>query len=107
MRSKGTATVLEWRRRRAVALLEQGEAPAVVARLLGVTRSSLHRWRRMAYQGPGLAAKPVPGAKRRLTDAQLQELETLLDQGATAHGFANELWTAARVAQVIRRDFRV
>jgi transposase len=88
-------------------LVEQGETPAVVARILGVTRSSLHRWRRMARQGHDLAAKPVPGAKRRLTDPQLRELERLLNQGAPAHGFANELWTAARVAQVIHRHFGV
>ena len=72
MRSKGSAAELERRRRRAVALVEQGEAPAVVAHILGVTPSSLHRWRRMARQHQGLAAKPVPGAKRRLTDAQLR-----------------------------------
>src|SRR5580692_1948955 len=102
MRPKGSAAELEWRRQRAVALTEQGEAPAVVARILGVTPSSLHRWRRMARQGQDLTAKLVPGAKRRLTDAQLRELERLLDQGAPAHGFPNELWTSARVAQMIR-----
>lgn len=107
MRSKGTATELERRRRRAVELVERGEAPAVVARILGVTRSSLHRWRRMVRHGPGLAAKPVTGARPRLTDAQLAELERLLDQGAPAHGFPNELWTSARVAQLIRRHFGV
>src|SRR5438876_2772910 len=99
MRPKGTVVELERRRRRAVELLERGEAPVVVARILGVTRTSLHRWRRLASQPDGLAAKPVPGARRRLTDPQLKELERLLDEGAPAHGFPNELWTAARVAQ--------
>src|SRR5216684_3925295 len=107
MRSKGTAAELERRRRRAVELVEQGEAPAVVARILGVTRSSLHRWRRMARYGTGLAATPATGARRRLTDPQMKELEGLLDEGAPAHGFPNELWTSARVAQVIRRRFGV
>src|SRR5262245_31571278 len=107
MRTKGTAAELERRRRRAVELLEQGEAPALVARILGVTRPSLHRWRRMARQGIGLAAKPAPGARRRLTDSQFLELERLLDKGAPAHGFPNELWTSARVAQVIQRHFGV
>jgi transposase len=107
MRPKGTATELERRRSRAVELLEQGEAPAVVARILGVRRTSLHRWRRMARQAEGLRSKPVPGAKRRLTDSQLSELERLLLKGATAHGFANELWTSARVAQLIQRQFGV
>jgi transposase len=107
MRPKGTAAELERRRRRAVHLLQQGEAPAVVARILGVTRPTLHRWRRMAHQDHGLDAKPVPGAKRRLSDAQMKELEGLLDKGAPAHGFPNELWTAERVAQVIARHFGV
>lgn len=107
MRPEGTAAELERRRYRAVQLVEQGESPAVVARILGVTVSSLHRWRRMTRQDQGLAAKPALGAKRRLSDPQLQELERLLDQGAPAHGFPNELWTAARVAQVIQRRFGV
>src|SRR5215212_9837368 len=105
MRPKGTAAELERRRRRAVELLEQGERPAVVARILGVTRPTLHRWRRMARQGHGLDAKPAPGARCRLTDSQVKELEGLLDKGPPAHGFPNELGTAARVAQVIRRHF--
>jgi transposase len=107
MRTKGTAAELERRRRRAVELVEQGEAPAVVARIMGVTRPSLHRWRRMVRGGAGLAAKPAAGARRRLTDTQMRELEGLLDEGAPAHGFPNELWTSARVAQVIRRHFGV
>jgi transposase len=61
----------------------------------------------MARQGQGLSARPAAGAKRRLTDPQLRELEVLLDKGAPAHGFPNELWTAARVAQVIHRHFGV
>jgi transposase len=107
MRPKGTAAELEKRRRRAVALLEQGESPAVVARILGVRRTSLHRWRKMACQAAGLAAKPASGAKRRLSDAQLAELEQLLLKGAPAHGFPNELWTAARVTLLIQRHFDV
>ncbi len=88
-------------------LVEQGESPVLVARILGIRPSSLHRWRRMARQPQGLTAKPVPGAKRRLTDAQLSQLEQLLLQGAPAHGFPNELWTATRVAQVIHKHFGV
>ena len=104
---KGTAAELERRRRRAVELLDQGETPAVVARILGVRPTSLHCWRMLARRADGLAAKPPFGAKRRLCDAQLAELEQLLLQGAPAHGFPNELWTAARVAQIIERHFGV
>ena len=103
----GTAAELEQRRRQAVAAVNRGEMPSVVARLFGVNRNSLYRWRRMALAGArALEAKPS-GPKFRLSDEQLDELETLLLQGAKAHGWPNELWTTARVAQVIRRHFAI
>jgi transposase len=108
MRPLGTAAELERRRRRAVKLFEQGESPTVIARILGVQRGSVYRWARLAAQGPdGLAAVRNPGPTPRLDDAQLHALETLLLQGARAHGWPNDLWTAARVALVIRRHFGV
>ena len=88
--------------------MDQGESPTEIARILGVRRNSLYRWHTQARHGPdGLAAKPHPGPAPLLSDAQLGELEGLLRQGATAHGWANELWTAPRVAAVIRRHFGV
>jgi transposase len=107
MRPKGTPKELERRRMRAVHLLEQGESPTVVARILGVTAPSLHRWRRLARQGEGLRAQPVQGRPRLLSDQQLQHLEHLLHQGPVAHGWPNHLWTAARVAVLIQRHFGV
>src|SRR5688572_21521716 len=107
MRPEGTAAELERRRRRAVALVEGGESPSVVARILGVTRSSLRRWRRLAGQPGGLASKPALGPKPRLSDPQLVTLEGLLNQGAVAHGWPNHLWTSKRVAVLIRRHFGV
>ena len=104
----GTPAELERRRRRAVDLMDQGESPTDLARILGVRRNSLYRWHSQARHGPdGLAAKPHPGPKPRLRDAQLQHLEDLLLDGAVAHGWPNALWTAARVAAVIRRHFGV
>jgi transposase len=86
--------------------MDQGESPTVIARILGVARGSLYRWDQAARTQPdGLAAKPHPGPTPLLTDDRLAELETLLRQGATAHGWPNELWTAKRVTEVIRRHF--
>jgi len=77
-----------------------------VARFLGADRSSVYRWRRLAAADPAaLAARPHPHRPPRLTDEQLGQLEALLAQGATAHGWPNALWTTARVAQVIARHF--
>jgi transposase len=89
-------------------LLAQGEGPTQIARFLGVDRSSVYRWRRAAACGPtGLAARPQPYRPPRLSDQQLRRLEKLLAQGAAAHGWPNQLWTTARVAEVIRRHFRI
>jgi transposase len=107
MRPKGTAAELECRRRRAVELVDQGESPTTVARILGVRTSSLHRWRRLARQPHGLDARPVPGPTPRLSDYHLRKLERLLLQGAQKHGWTNELWTADRVARLIRERFGV
>jgi transposase len=107
MRPKGTAAELERRRRRAVELVERGESPTTVARILGVLPSSVHRWRRMARKPHGLDATPVPGPTPRLTDYHLRKLERLLRQGAKKHGWPNDLWTADRVARLIRERFGV
>src|SRR5437660_7660404 len=98
MRPEAGAEELERRRRRAVQLVDAGEGPGVVARILGVTPSSLSRWRRLARLADGLAAKPSLGPRPRLTDEQLTALEALLHKGAVAHGWPNHLWTAKRVA---------
>src|SRR5262245_17990595 len=105
MRPKGTPEELERRRRRAVELVEQGESPTVVARILGVRPSSVHRWRRMARRPHGLDARPVPGPTPGLSDHQLQKLERLLLRGAKRHGWPNERWTAGRVARLIHERF--
>jgi transposase len=107
-RPLGTPAELERRRRHGVELLNQGERPSLVARILGVDRSSLYRWRRQAEQGEAaLAARPHPHRPPRLSPQQLTELEALLGQGPTAHGWANQLWTTERVAELIFRHFHV
>jgi transposase len=107
MRPKGSSEELERRRVRAVQMVEQGESPGVVALILGVTPQSLHRWRRLAHQRGGLRSHPVSGRPRLLSNKQLQRLEAMLLKGSTAHGWSNQLWTAARVAVLIHRHFGV
>jgi transposase len=86
-----------------VDLLQEGESPSTIARILGVHETSVHRWRRMARQGSGLDAKPHPGRKPLLSAEQWLQVQQLLLQGAKQHGWPNDLWTAARVAVLIKR----
>jgi transposase len=109
MRPFGSPKTLERRRRRAVALLQQGMSLREVGRRVQASVSSVSQWR-AAWQHGGdaaLAPKPVPGAPRKLTDAQCTQLVQLLLQGAPAHGFANDLWTLKRIATVIQVHFGV
>lgn len=103
----GNAAELERRWRHAVKLMEQGESPTTIARILGTDRSSLYRWRAAALAPAGLTAKPHPGPASRLSEGQWHQLEGLLEQGAKTHGWPNQLWTAARVAALVRRHFGV
>jgi transposase len=104
-RPLGTAAELERRRRRAVELYQQGESAPLIGHILGVNANSVYRWHRQAQQPSGLDARPHPGPRPGLSDDQLHQLEGLLLKGAQAYGWANQLWTAARVAQLIRRHF--
>jgi transposase len=108
MRPIGTAEELERRRRRAVELVKQGESPAKVAYFLGCGRSSVSTWLKADREDArSRAARPHAGPKPRLSDDQIQELEALLSKGAKAHGWPNALWSAQRVAEMIRRHFGV
>lgn len=109
MRPKGSAETLEQRRRVAIALLEQGMKPAAVARAVGTSRASVTRWRQ-AYEEGGeaaVAAQPHPGRPSRLTPRERGRLAKLLLQGARKHGYGTDLWTLARVAEVIAVNFGV
>ena len=106
MRPRGSPQELERRRFRAIELMDRGEPRKLIARILGVSPTALSRWRKLADAGE-LQAKPIPGAPRRLTDEDFRRLEGLLLQGATAHGWLNELSTGARVSQVIEKHFGV
>jgi transposase len=61
----------------------------------------------MARRPHGLNTKPATGPKPGLSDYHLRKLERLLLQGAKKHGWPNQLWTASRVARLIRERFGI
>ncbi len=89
-RPVGSQAELEARRRLAVALLRLGHGAYEVADVVGVSPSSVYRWKE-AYEGggdEGLDAKPHKGGpSAKLSDEQLTALAALLLEGPQAHGF--------------------
>ena len=99
----------EGRRLRARALHQQGWTGTAIAAALGVTKGAVSRWLKRAREGgvEALHSQPPPGPTPRLTADQLAQLPSLLARGAEAFGFIGEVWTAKRVAAIIRDEFHV
>jgi transposase len=99
----------EARRLQALKLKRKGWRQRYIAEALGVTEGAVSQWMTAAEQqgDHALLARPRPGAPARLTVAQRRLIPDFLSHGAEAYGFRGELWTCARVAQVIRREFSV
>jgi transposase len=76
---------------------------------LGVSKGAVSQWMKRAEQEgiEALKHRPPPGAKARLSEDERAKLPELLARGAPAHGFRGEVWTCARVAEVIRKEFGV
>jgi transposase len=109
MRPSGTPAQLEKRRRAAVQLLRGGRTLSAVAGQLHASVSSVFRWWQ-AYQreGPrGLRAKPAPGRPPGLSLVQKGKLVQLLVKGPLRAGYRTDLWTLARVAVLIHREFGI
>lgn len=109
IKTKLTAADKEARRKLAVAKVNDGWSQADVADFLGVHPVTVAKWmaRWRAAGAAGLAAAPVPGRPRFLTPDQEARVLGWLADKPTAHGFRTDLWTARRVAQLIRERFGV
>jgi transposase len=101
--------VREWRRFRAVELHDVGWLEVDIAQALCVSKGTVSRWLSVANTvGPeALMSHPSAGCPPKLTAAQLGMLPELLWHGAEAYGFRGDVWTCARVAQVIQWEFGV
>ena len=92
-------------RLQAAALFARQVPQAEVMRELGVSRQNVSRWYRRWQQGgqEALRSRGPTGRTPRVTPGQLAKVEQVLLAGARASGFAGDLWTLARVAQVIEQ----
>jgi transposase len=109
MRPPGHPKQLERRRRCAVKLLKQGLSLSAVAQKVGSSVSSVFLWRQQYKKNGahGLVSKPTPGRPPKLSSRQKTMLVNLLLAGPMAAGFATELWTTRRIAEIISRRFGI
>ena len=108
-RLKGSADLLEDRRKRALALLDSGHSLNEVGRRIGCHASSVMRWRDARRRGgaQALRVRFSPGRPWKLSPAQRKRLVGLLLEGPSAQGYRTNLWTTARIAAVVQRAFGV
>ena len=109
MRTEGSPAILEYRRLLAVQRVEDGHSIGEVADFLGVHRRTVRRWVAAFRQhgASGLEAQPVPGRPPKLTPTQEKIVGRWLADNPTEHGFATELWSAPRLAQLIEQEFGI
>jgi transposase len=84
-------------------MFARGKRQVDVVDQLGVSPQTASRWHRifLAEGKKGLAGAGRAGRVPKLSDEQLAQVEQALLKGPRANGFPTEMWTLARVADVI------
>jgi transposase len=108
-RLKGSADLLEDRRRRALALVDDGLSLNEVGRRIGCNPSSVMRWRDARRHGgvDALQVRFSPGRPVKLIAADRKRLVRLLLKEPMAQGYRTNLWTTVRIAEMVEREFGV
>src|ERR1700716_1081444 len=99
----------EGRRLRAWELHEQGWKQKEIAQALGVTEGAVSQWFKKAKtEGTeSLRHHPASGPTPRMSAQQMVQLSSELSKGPEAFGFRGQVWTTARVAQMILDVFGI
>jgi transposase len=97
-------------RRRAVAAVQSGESPEVVARVFGISRGTIYGWLSLYRHGGwgALDASKRGGRPRKLDGGALRWIyDTVTMKNPLQLKFAFALWTRAMIATLIERKFDV
>lgn len=108
-RPKGSAEVLEDRRRKALALVDAGCTLNEAARRIGCGASSVMRWFHARRRGgeEALRVRFSSGRPPRLTPRQKRRLIQLLTEGPLTRGYRTNVWTSKRIAHLIDEEFGI
>jgi transposase len=86
----------------------EGYSTQEVADFLGVAPSTVRRWLATATAAVGgVAPGPRPGRPAKLTSTQEKIVLRWLSEPPTEYGFATDLWSAQRLAQLIEQAFAI
>jgi transposase len=109
MRNHGSPAELERRRLLAVQRILEGYAAEEVADFLSIDPRSVRRWVAAYRQagGRGWLSRPASGRPPKLSLTQEKIIRRWLTDSPTEHGFETELWTAPRLARLIREEFGI
>jgi transposase len=94
---------LEHYRFRAIELYKNGEQINEIAYFFGIHRGSVSRWITL-YKRNGksiLKRKKAKGAEYKLSQKELKEILSMLNDDATIYGYETPLWTCKMVQQMI------
>jgi len=91
-------------RNRAAKMFAEGKAVCDVARYLGYARQTVSQWH-SAWERFGSDGLKVgtPRPLRQLSENDWQEILEALLEGPRAHGYETELWTLARIADLVEK----
>jgi transposase len=103
VRPRRDLQALQDRRMAAADMFRRGKRQVDVVNELGVSAQTASRWYRAWQEGgrAALAGADRAGRLRKLSEDQLAQVQAALVKGPRANGFATEMWTLARVAEVI------
>ena len=96
---------LEMRRRRGMRMLSRGVTQAEVARACEVSRQTASTWAQALANEPQAWRRKPLGRPGSMDVHEKAKLSKMLVDGAIANGFPTELWTLARIATLIERQF--
>jgi len=103
-------STLEAMRERAVRSVQDGENPEVVARVIGINRSTIYGWLAQYRRGGwgALKAKPLFGRPPKLDGKKLKWIYDIVTQKNPLQlNFAFALWTREMVAKLIKDKFHI
>jgi transposase len=101
---------LEAMRQRAVRGVQDGESPELVARVMGIDRSTIYGWLAKYRRGGwgALKAKPLFGRPPKLDGRKLKWIyDTVTQKNPLQLKFAFALWTREMVAKLIKDKFNI